>query len=246
MGRIVGLGLLLALVACTQDVRITRDVTPQPVGVAAPDAPSADTNPYGAPYPTTDLGYLEHARIPNLKVLGYRAQDTLHEVDASGDRVPITMADYYDPFGWMGIRLLHISFSERWCPPSNQQVSDMSGWDYQNNKRTGPGLAIELESVGVRFLDILGDGFTPGTDATLDDLRGWIDQHQINFDVAHDSQVRGSFVSLFSGPYLPMNIVIDTRTMEIVKIYVGESQDLGRDLKQMLERMDALVPPAPK
>ena len=206
----------------------------QDPGTKAPTPSNPNPNPQGAPYPTTNLGYVANTRIPNLKFTGFRATDTSTMVDNKGDTTVLSMSDYYDPLGNRGIRLVHLSVNTRWCSPSSQQVSWFSGFDYESNKRTGPGLAATLAPDGVLFVDVLVDGFSPGTPATLDDLRGWVDDHQINFDTAIDSHYT-ELGSLFPQAAIPFNVTIDARSMAILETSMGFGTNVEDTLRKWLQ-----------
>jgi len=214
----------------------------QDPGTKAPAPSNPNANPQGVPYPTTNLGYVENTRIPNLKFTGFRAADTSAVIDTKGDTTVLSMSDYYDPLGNRGIRLVHLSVNTRWCGPSNEQVSWFSGFDYQTNRRTDPGLAVTLAPEGVLFLDVLAAGFSPGTPATLDDLRGWVGDHQINFDTAVDAYIE--LGSLFPQAAIPFNVTIDARSMAILETSMGFDRTVEDSLRKWL-KWQSTNPPMP-
>ncbi len=235
MSRLHIVGSALVVVSCGGNIDgVTAKETQDP-GVQAPAAPrDPNTNPDGVPYPTSNVGTSTHTRIPNFKLMGFRAKDTASIVDTTGGLTTLAMSDYYDPLGTRGIKLVHVSVNVRWCSPSNQQVSWLSGYDHQSNQRTGSGVAAQLASEGVVFMDVLVEGFAPGTTATLDDLRGWVQDHQINFDAAIDSSY-GELGSLFNQAAIPFNVIIDARSMEIEQTSVGFSADETTTIRKWLD-----------
>ena len=233
MKKMFALGALSVLAACSSATTSpTPTPPPQDPGQTAPTA----TNPQGVAYPTGNLGYAAHTRIPNLRFVGYKAKDTSGKVNTTGTPQVVQLADYYNPDGKNGNTIIiHLTAGARWCPPCNAEASDISGFDYQTNKRTGPGVAANLAPVGVVFINAIIDGFTPGIAATLDDLRGWVDDHEVNFTQVFDpaSTETGP---LFLQAAIPWNADIDARSMEIIQIMHGESTTLENDLTTLANK----------
>ena len=233
------MGLLLA-VACTAPV---VGEAPQDPGVAPAvgSVESSELNPYGIAYPSDHLGHKVGMRIPNLTFVGYRARDTSQAIDTSGQPEVLRLADFYDPLGRSNLKLLHVSAQVRWCGASNDETSMLSGFDYQNSRRTDPGVAANLAPAGVVFMDLLVDGFTPGTAATVEDLQGWVSDHQVNFATAL-APAGGSFNSFYTDAAWPLNMDIDTRSMQILTLSVGYSPTMEADEKKLLAWIDTHEP----
>ncbi len=238
MKKIFALSALSVLVACSSSAPAPGPTTVQDPGTAAPTA----TNPQGVAYPTTNIGYTVRTRIPNLKFVGYKAASPTGQLTTTGTPPVIQLADLYNPNGTNGNTIIiHISAGSRWCPPCNAEASEISGYDYQTNKRTGPGIAANLAPIGVVFVNALIDGFTPGTAATLDDLRGWVDDHQVNFTQVLDPATTES-ASFFLGASIPWNADIDARSMEIINMQQGSSANLEQELTLLANKTKAKTP----
>jgi len=250
MKTLFSLGAISLLAACSSGTTTTVP-GPAPTDTGTP-APAA-TNPNGVAYPTTNIGYAAHTRIPNLKFLGYKATSPAGMVDTSGNPVLVQLADFYNPNkpdGTPGTNgntiIIHISAGSRWCPPCNMEASATSGFDYSTSTRTGPGVAADLASQGVVFINTLLDGFVNGTPATLMDLRGWVTDHQVNFTQVFNPyeypSASGGYGSssetnsLFVGSAVPWNADIDARSMEILNV---NNSGFDSNLEQTLSALAA-------
>ncbi len=238
MKKMFALGAL-ALAACSSaSTGPAPNPVPQDPGQTAP----TNTNPNGVAYPTGNLGYALHTRIPNLRFTGYKAKDPSAPIATAGTPQVVQLADFYNPDGKNGNTIIiHISAGSRWCPPCNAEASDVSGYDYQTNKRTGPGVAANLAAAGVVFVDALIDGFTPGIAASVDDLRGWVDDHQVNFTQVLDPN-SAETGALFLQAAIPWNADIDARSMEIIGVMHGSSGTLEKDLSTLATKTKAKSP----
>src|SRR6185436_5605440 len=103
----------------------------QDQGLAAPtaDVQAADANPYGVRYPAQNIGFQHRTGnvkgdiIKNLKFLGYRNGDS-KAITPKGQLDGIALADFYDPDGKLGIKVIHITVASVWCGPCNQETDD--------------------------------------------------------------------------------------------------------------------------
>ena len=69
------------------------------------------------------------------------------------------------------------------------------------------------------FLLSLGDSATQGTPATPKDLFNWTKKYKVDFPSTIDPDYKlGEF---FTSNAWPSNVIIDTRTMKIVKVVAG-------------------------
>jgi len=91
------------------------------------------------------------------------------------------------------------------------------------------------------FVDVLVDGFTPGSQATPDDLRGWVNDHQINFDAALDPSY-AAFGSFMTAAAVPFNMDVDLRTMRILTAGVGYDTNLEQSITKLLDGLDQPPP----
>jgi hypothetical protein len=222
------ISVLLGAAACSSPTT-TPGPAPDP-GTTGTVGSTTDKNPVGEAYPTTNLGHVAHTRIRNLKFVGYKAKDASGQVDTTGTTTTIQLSDYYNPTGKNGnYKVIHLSAASRWCGPCNDETSLVSGYSYQSNSRTAPGVAADVLSKGVIFVQALIDGFTPGIGAKTDDLQGWISDHQSNFTEMLDPGPT-AFASFFTGAAVPWNADIDARSMEILNTELGYSTTLEADV----------------
>ena len=179
------------------------------------------TNPYGVPYPTNNIGFdarkgsIPGNQIQNYKFLGYPGGDVSKGIQT------ISLADFYDPEGKLGYKLLHLGVAAVWCTPCNEET-----------QATVPLIPGFLEQ-GVVFAQALDDGATMGTGATPADLMSWINKYHSNFTEMLDpgNMNLGMF---FNAAAVPWNAIIDARSMEILTANVGYSGDLQGDVSPWL------------
>src|SRR5438552_293309 len=97
----------------------------QDSGLAGPTSggvTASDKNPYGVPYPATNVGHdARHGSIagsvmPNFKLLGYKNAEQTAETP-KGEFTGVSLADFYDPDGKLGIKVIHIQVASVWCGP---------------------------------------------------------------------------------------------------------------------------------
>jgi hypothetical protein len=184
---------------------------------AADAAPAGPPNPYGVPYPTDSIGSsprkgpIKGSRIADYTFQGYP------NGDVSKGLKTIALADYYDPQGKLGHKILHLGVSAAWCVPCNEETDAIVP------------LVMSLGAQGVVFAEALGEGTTQGTGATQVDLTMWIAKHKTNFTQMLDPEYQN--LGMFFDPSaLPWNAIIDTRSMEILQAGTGYSGSIPNDL----------------
>jgi len=215
------------LVGCVADVATKKPEPLQGDDPAKPAAAECAANPYGACYPTQDIGYGARSkeawgnRAPNLAFYGKRG--------GSSDFERITFADQYDPEA-RHHRVLVVTVATSWCGVCMRLNTEVDA-------------ALAAIGTDVKDLDILVEGPKPNANATLDDLDTWIARTHPH----HDSVV-GSFIDV--GAFMPQDdwpliLVIDARSMEIRDAVVGYyASDLWALVtKRVLETRTA--PPRP-
>jgi hypothetical protein len=227
--------LSIAAAACSStDTTVTGTPAPQDTGPTGNGGASGDKNPNGVAYPTANLGHVVGTVIPNLKFVGYRAANTAGVVDTT-KTTTIQLADLFNPDGKNGtVKLIHLSASSRWCGPCNEETSMISG--YKDGARIGTGVAANLDSKGVVFLQALVDGFTPGKGATVLDLQGWVSDHASNFTQVLDNGPT-AFASFFSGAAVPWNADVDATTMKILKTELGYDPNLETTISGLVAKI---------
>ncbi|MRG92700.1 TlpA family protein disulfide reductase [Polyangium spumosum] len=138
---------------------------------------------------------------------------------ASGVRF-ISFAEFYNPTGdevfpenssfGAGTpkpKALAIIISASWCGPCQYEAAEVL-----------PGLRDKYQPMGGEFLLALAEGIS-GSPATPDDLTKWVKKFAIDYPSVTDPG--GKLAALWESDSFPANIIINTRTMEIVHTYAG-------------------------
>ena len=179
-----------------------------------PMLPGRDANPEGVAYPTDHLGGTPRSgkragdRIPNFTFQAYIDGDR-----AAGLKT-ISLADYYDPQRTRH-RILHLEVAAVWCLICS-------------NYADATVIAKEpLGKEGVVYLEVMIAGASgSGAGPSLSEVNGWIDRHHSNFTTAIDVRA-GRLAGLGVPPQTePWDIMIDTRTMEILDSAGGAPNDI--------------------
>jgi hypothetical protein len=197
--------LCSVLTACSTD--------DPPPDAPDPEVPGRDANPDGVPYPTDSLGGIERAvnrpgqRIPNFTFQGY----------VDGDRTKglqtISLADFYDP-DQKRHKVLDIQISQVWCSicsVETQTTSQVIG---------------ELKADGAVFLQVMTSGSDASRGPSLGEFDAWVDRHAMTYTLALD--VRGRRMNGIGVTTVPWDILVDTRTMEILDSSAGAPADVER------------------
>ena len=202
-------------------------------GIAAVDGQGApppeqgaegEKNPYGAVYPTADIGYnprrgaVPGNRIANFKFLGYPEGDTSKPLSQ------VSLADYFDPEG-RKYRIIHMVASSVWCGPCRQETEEIVQ------------VKGDLLAKKVVFVQALVDGPVQGRGATKVDLDGWVADRGVNFTIMLDPGVK-NLGAFFNAAAVPWNADLDARTMEILSAAVGAPQDISEEVNKWLAWAD--------
>lgn len=192
--------------------------------VPMPDADLSGgiVSPDGTAYPTTNIGGQPRTAtqpgqsFPNLTLEGVRSAATMDTPTV------VSMAEYYDPAG-ARFDLLHVIGLFMWCPHcANETVnlSKISAWRADHR-------------VAVVQIAMLGYGnASPG----WSELQKWVGDHNLDFPVLVDG--RGAQLGqYFPVNYVPVNIVVNPRTMEILAVDVGEVGDVQAYEQGFLENL---------
>jgi hypothetical protein len=200
------LALFLILAACSS----SKDEEP----FADPDLPVVAQNPDGEAYPTDHLGGNERRgptlpgdRIPNFTFKGYR------NGRASG-LTNISMSEFYDPQQKRN-KVLHLQLAATWCSICSSELEATVT------------VSDPLKERGVLFFEIVVSGAKAGAGPSLLEVDDWIDRHRTNFPTGIDVGARRLSAVGVSGTAMPHDILIDTRTMEILDSSVGAPRDVG-------------------
>ena len=189
---------LLALLACGQ---ASADDLPLQM-------PSATAqNPGGVAYPEDHVGTRQRQgtiagdRIANLAFRGYRGGVVQGELE------PLSLADYYDPSAERH-RALYIFSAASWCVICKRVATQLEAD------------GADLEARGVRILVLLVNGMEPNQGPSLSALDDFAAVHPMRLDLAVD--VRATAMGAYGLQGVPFNMLIDTRSMEILDAQVGE------------------------
>lgn len=210
---------MLALLSCSSE----------PEEAADPVLPAVTTNPDGIPYPTDHIGGQKRGavrpgdRMPNFTFQGYR------DGDRSKGLTTISMADYFDP-SMTRNKVLYVQFAGTWCAVCSAEVtaSVTLGPAAKQNK--------------IALLEVVVSGATAGKGPSLPEFDGWADRHHTNFTTVFDVRAKRTSVIGINGEAMPHDVLIDTRTMEILDSSVGAPSDVGQYALAGLEFVDKNPP----
>jgi hypothetical protein len=165
----------------------------------------------GVPYPTTNIGGRPGSGgqpgqiFPNLTLQGIRSSASLDT------QTTVSFSEYFDPQG-QRFDLLHVMGIFMWCPHCDNEtkaVSNIAAW--QSAHRVA---AVQIAMSGY--------GSDP---ATWSDLRKWITDHNLTIPVLLDAK-GVQLGQYFQVGAVPVNIVVNPRTMEILAVDIGEVGDV--------------------
>ena len=169
-------------------------------------------------YPPSPYGVDEGDVIDDFDFQGY-ANSVAARTLAS-----IRVGDFYNPTGEEVFpegsphgggrpkpRALMINVSAVWCAPCNYEADAVL-----------PGKHAELAPRGAEFLLVLADGPTPGKPAEVKHLDNWCDKYDVDFPSVLDPTGQ---ITQFDADTFPGNMIIRTRTMEIVELTSGAPEE---------------------
>jgi hypothetical protein len=172
------------------------------------------------PYPTDSLGGIERAsnrpgqRIPNFTFQAY----------VNGDRAKglqtVSLADYLDP-EQKRHKVLDIQISQVWCSICSVETETTSQ------------IIGELTAEGAVFLQVMTSGSDASRGPALEEVDAWVDRHKMTYTLAID--VRSRRMAGIGVSTVPWDILVDTRTMEILDSSAGAPADVERYVREGLE-----------
>jgi hypothetical protein len=207
-----GLGVLLSLLSVCAGLAGCADEEAEEA--EDPDVPGRTTNPDGVPYPTDRIGPHDRVgknpgdRIPNFTFQGYP------DADRSRGLQPISLADYFDPQQKRN-KVLHIQVAATWCSICRSVVEATNIAKEPLGKR------------GMAYLEVVVSGPTQGIGPSLPQFDEWLTQNKTTFTSVLDVRARRLASIGVNGDVMPWDIVIDTRTMEILDSSGGAPADIG-------------------
>jgi thiol-disulfide isomerase/thioredoxin len=203
---------VLGSVAC---VSRPLDVPPEEGETSVPTAPSVpsavsegDFRPH-ALYPAGPYGSEVGSIIADHAFLGWR-----DPVGVGFDPTrleEIRLSDFHDPRG-QNTELIVLNSSAVWCPACRSEMQTLDRLDMSGNYRRS-----KVVIVGTLFEDAVGAPAKP------QDLALWGKglTFLIDFPLVLDPGLKlGPY---FSQSVTPLNLIIDARTMEILRVYMGYS-----------------------
>ncbi|HEY8943715.1 MAG TPA: TlpA disulfide reductase family protein [Polyangiaceae bacterium] len=166
------------------------------------------SDPVAAPYPSGPYGRNVGSVIQNLSFLGWR-DGAAAEYDPTRLEV-VSLSDYYNPDGSGPVKLVALNASAVWCTVCRAEYRQLErDAIYETFRPKG------VEILGVLFED---SDYEP---AKPDDLAIWggPDAFQVPFPLVIDPGFKTG--AYFETDATPMNMLIDTRTMQILDITMG-------------------------
>jgi hypothetical protein len=179
-------------------------------------------------YPAGPYGINVGSIAPDFEWLGFPNASVKNDA-----MQPIRMADFYNPHvddatyvptdaahddrlyqselygvGTPKPRVLLIDIGSVWCPPCNAEA-----------KTDLPLKYADYQPRGGEFLLQLGDSATQNKPASQKDLFNWTKKYKVNFPSTIDPDYK--LGELFPANAWPANLMIDTKTMKIVRAVAG-------------------------
>lgn len=91
-----------------------------------------------------------------------------------------------------------------------------------------------LAAEGVVFFEVVVSGAIAGTGPSLGEVDAWVSRHQANFSIGIDVRARRSGTIGVDPSAMPHDILIDTRTMEILDSSIGAPLDIVKYVRDGL------------
>jgi len=150
-------------------------------------------------------GSEEGDTVQNFCFVGYRDPTTARS-DAA-DFETVCFYDYHDPNGTKGYAVLIVNTAAVWCQACKVEHSTL------------PDRFTELAPRGLALLSALFED-TDSNPAQPEHLNAWIGAFDVNFPMVLDPEYQmGTYASRETAP---LNLIIDARTMVILKKEIGD------------------------
>lgn len=180
-----------------------------------PDVAALTVNPEGLPYPTDSIGGNKRSgtrrgdRMPNLTFRGYRDGDRSRGLET------LSLAEFYDPT-MKRHKVLHIQIAATWCTICSAEIAATVS------------VTQKLKERGIMPFEIVVAGADPSRGPSLAEVEGWIGRHASDVTTAIDVRARRLAAVGVNSTAVPHDILIDTRTMEILDSSIGAPLDVGK------------------
>lgn len=221
----VARGFLLLLASSSSSLAVvggaTTGCSSDPEELSDPDLPPIEVNPDGIPYPTDHIGGLERTafrpgdRIPNITFKGYK------DGNRAAGLTNLSLADYYDP-EQKRHKVLHLQLAATWCSICSSELEATVS------------VAEQLKTRGIVFLEVVVSGATAGKGPSESEFDDWVARHKTNFSTGVDVRARRLSAIGVNGAAMPHDILLDTRTMEILDSSVGAPADVVKYVEEGL------------
>lgn len=188
-----------------------------PLGYEAREPEAVDpAEGYPEP-PPQGYGGDEGDVLPDMRFAGY-------PTDAPSD-VPVSELPFSDSVTLSGIRQLDgythmlLTVAAEWCKPCREEAEIL------------PDLYREWAAKGGYVLGVINQDrlYNSATDTAV---RSWSERYGTNYTLTFDPQ---GFVAAYLNPStVPLNVVVDLRTMRVLRSRVGEDPDTFRFFDRVL------------
>jgi hypothetical protein len=164
-----------------------------------PKAGAVDAEPIvdGAPnaaYPAGPYGFERDSVMTDAEFEGY--------FDGKAPWGKVAIHDYYDPDGAKGIRALLFVGAGRWCPICENVAKSLL-----------PEMQTKYAARGLRIVHVLREWANPTDIATRERADEWREL----FKITYDNVIDPKRASLTWGSDVPMYLLVDPRTMKVVR-----------------------------
>jgi hypothetical protein len=162
------------------------------------------------------FGWSEGSTLQNVVFEGFARP----EIDATTSG-PISLCDFHNPTG-ASVYPEASPYGAGNPKPRGLLLHVAGIWDSPGSyeaKNVLPAKYAAYEPLGGEFLLLLQDGQQPGESAGTEQLQNWIAKFEVNYPSVIDPARR--LEPYYALSALPQNLLVDTRTMEIVKVLTG-------------------------
>ncbi|MCC6214393.1 MAG: hypothetical protein IT376_05965 [Polyangiaceae bacterium] len=160
----------------------------------------------GSGYPGGPYG-LQAGVLENLTFPGWR--DPVEAAFDPASLETLAFADFYDPSGASGARLLLVNTAAVWCLACKVEHEEL------------PALVEERRAAGLRAISLLFQDAS-GKPASADNLAGWGETFETNFPLGLDADF---LLEPYAGSNAqPLNLFVDPRTMQILRYWYGDQR----------------------
>jgi hypothetical protein len=169
-------------------------------------------------YPSGPYGVSQQQIISDYSFVGFAHPQEAADPNAMQT---ISLSDFFNPDG-QGVfpagspygegtpkpKALLIDIGAVWCSPCQYEAKTILPPEY-----------LKFHPQGAEFLFVLADGPMGGVPAQPSELVNWVKKYKTVYPSVLDPERK--LGSVFKADAYPVNILIDTRTMEIVQVFAG-------------------------